>query len=162
MADYLVGEELQDYLIAQGVGQLPAAAPSLSVPVIVLHPLDGAARPRQDGDTFVENTAVTIIEELLAPPAPTDAWLETAVVDVHVRSTSNRTAKLVQRQIRDLIAPRGDFMGRKHWTMSDLLVERSWVWKPDQRLGEEDRLYGRVQSFMFEARRKSLAGLAVP
>ncbi len=163
MADYFVSEELQDYLVTALPAQLPGATPSLAVPSVWLQPRDGAPVPRRStAGGFAENATITLAETMVAGPAPTDAWLETTVVDVTVRATANQACKLLQRQIRDLIAPRGDYMGRKLWTMSDLLVERSWVWKPDQALAADEDSYTRVQSFMFECRRKSLAGLTLP
>ncbi len=156
MADLLVAEEMQDYLILQGVGQLPATAPSAVLPSIWLAPRDGVPEPRRSSG---ELATVTIVEANLASPNGLEAWIEEAFVDVYVRATQNGAAKLLQRQIRGLIHPNGDHGGRKLWTMSDLLVEYSTVWRGDQPVDEDQYTYTRVQGFRFGCRRKALAGL---
>lgn len=153
MADLNVGEELQDYLVAQGIAQLPATPLSPTVPVVILAPRDGVAELR-DG----ENAAITIVEANVAAPHGLEAWIEEAFVDVFVRARANGACKLIQRQIRGLLHPNGDHGGRKLWMMSDLLVEYSTMWRGDQPYDQDTRTYTRVQGFRFGCRRKALAG----
>jgi hypothetical protein len=154
MADLIVVEELQTYLVDQGVGQLPGATVSDVLPSIWLAPRDGAPEPR-DG----ENVTVTLIDTNLAAAPDLEAWIEEAFVDVVVVARQNATAKLTQRAIRDLIHPMSAHGGKKMWTMGALLVEYSTVWRGDQPLTQNKQTYSRVQSFRFGARRKALAGL---
>src|SRR4051794_28428379 len=118
MPDLIVVEELQDYLVAQGAGQLPAAAPSLTLPSVWLSPRDGAPEPR-DG----ENATITLIDTNLAAAPDLEAWIEEAYVDVIVVARQNAAAKLIHRGIRDLIHPMSAHGGKKQWTMGVLLVE---------------------------------------
>ena len=158
MADpLLLVEELQDYLVAQGIGYLPDHAPSDVLPRIYLIGREGAKLPEAP-----ETTTVTIHDTLLAPAAPLVAWVEEAFVDVIVRSTNAGTAKLTQRAIRDLIHPNAAHGGKKAWEMGALHVEYSTIWRGEQDLPPDPQAdvhtYDRVQSFRFGCRRTALAG----
>lgn len=154
MAELVVTEELQDYLVAQGVAQLPAVSPSTSLPSIWLAPRDGAPRPRTG-----ENATITLIDTNLGGPANLEDYLEECFVDVIVVARTNGPAKLIHRSIRNLIHPmNGQPWGRHHWYMAALLVEYSGVWRGDQPLAQDDATYSRVASYRFGCRRKSLAG----
>lgn len=152
----VVVEELQDYLIAQGVGNHPSEDPSSVLPRIYLRGRDGAPLPKTP-----ETTTVTISDTLLQPPANLEAFLEETFVDIIVRSTSAGTGKLLQRSIRDLIHPIGDHGGKKQWQMGDLTVEYSTIWRGEQELpaagDAEARTYDRVASYRFGVRRTLLA-----
>jgi hypothetical protein len=167
MADLYVLEELRDYLVGQGVGQVPAASSSVVLPSIWLDPRDGAPEPR-DG----ENITITLRDTMLAAAGELEAWIEEAFIDVIVRSRTAAPGKLVQRSIRNLIHPITAHGGRFNWTMNNLLVEYSTMWRADQKLSPpndtasasggtvyEHPTFDRVQSFRFGARRKALAGL---
>lgn len=158
MPELLLTNELQDYLVTQGIGQLPSAAPSGSVPSIWLDPRDGAPEPR-DG----ENVAISIIDTGLAVPGDLDGWMDDSIIDIVVRSRSKPTAVMAHRAIRNLLAPINDYAGRKQWFAGALRVERSTIWRPEQpvRVTEDAdrRCYTRTAAYRFEVRRKSLAGL---
>lgn len=160
--DLHVTEQLQAYLIAQGVAQVPAAAPSLTVPRIWLQPRDGAPMPSKVNGAFVENATITLIDTQLAYPSSVEEWIEETFVDVIVRARQAPAGKLIQRQIRGLLTPINDMGGKKHWTMGALHVEYSTTWRGDQALprdpGTDGETYDRVQSFRFGCRRKALAG----
>lgn len=159
MTDFHVIEELQTYLVAQGVGQLPSAAPSTTVPSIWLQPRDGAPEPRRDGATFVEAATITLSDTALASPQDIEPWVEEAFVDVIVRSRQAPAGKLIHRSIHGLIHPTGAYGGRKLWTMGSLLVEYSTVWTSEQPLGVDEFTYWRKAGYRFGCRRKALAGL---
>jgi hypothetical protein len=155
MPELLVVEELQDYLVAQGVGTLPTAkgSESTTVPSIWLNPRDGAAAPRVEGEIMV-----SLVDTQLGSVAGLEAWLEEAFIDVTVATKHAARAKMVHRQIRNLIHPIEAHGGRTNWMMSDLLVELSTVWRPEQPLTMTDAFYARIASYRFQCRRKALAG----
>jgi hypothetical protein len=153
MAELIVGEELQDFLVASGVGQLPGAAASASVPSVWLAPRDGAPQPRHG-----ENATVTLIDTLQTPAATLEAWIEETFVDVIIVARQNSAAKLLHRVIRNLLHPNDAHGGRMQWMMSDLKVEYSTIWRGEQPLFQNDVAYGRTASYRFGVRRKSLAG----
>lgn len=165
MAEVVVIEQLQDYLVAQGVGQLPGAVPSMILPSIWLAPRDGSPLPRAG-----ENVTVTLIDTNLASPAGLMAWIEETFVDIIVRSRGASEGKLVQRNIKKLLVPFDAHGGRKQWTMGTLLVEQSIEWRGDQPLpqplttsSEDPHItYDRVASYRFSCRRKILSGLTLP
>ncbi len=165
MADLIVIEELQTYLAAQGVGQLPGAAPSLTLPVIAMMPRDGAPLPRTG-----ENATITLRDPTTRPAAELEAWVLEVFVDVIVRARQAGAGKLIQRRILDLLVPYDAHGGRKQWMMGALLVEQSTVWRGDQDMpqresiaqGDAHATYDRVASYRFRCRRKILAGLTLP
>lgn len=154
MPELFVAEELQDYLVAQGVAQLPAAAPSATLPSVWLAPRDGTPEPRPP-----ETATISIVEANTGVRNDLEAWIEESFVDLYVRATNNGAAKLLQRQIRALIHPNDAYGGRHMWMMSDLLVEYSTVWRGDQPVEQDQYTYTRVQGLRFGCRRKALAGL---
>jgi hypothetical protein len=162
MADVLASEELQDYLIAQAVGQRPDVSPSLSVPSIWLQPRDGVPEPRRENEAWVEATTVTIVDVATSSPHDCEAWIEESFFDIIVRSRQAPATKLLHRTIRGLLHPIGSHGGRKHWTMGSLLVEYSSIWTPEQPLGSDEFTYWRKAGYRIGARRKSLAGLSIP
>jgi hypothetical protein len=174
MADLLVAKELQAYLVAQGVGQLPSATPSLTVPMITLQPRDGAPLPRRAsktaGSAFIESATITIRDPLLSSPSSLEEWMEEAFIDIIVRALQGPLCQLIHRQIRGLIVPYDSSGGRKQWMMNNLLVEMSDQWRSEQDLpqlravGATDAhvTYDRIASYRFACRRKILAGLSIP
>lgn len=161
--ELIVVNELQDYLVAQAVAQMPATAPSTTRPAVYANPLDGAALPRQTaGDAAAESAAITL--RSVSRPAPDvneEAWEEEAV-EVIVLAAAEETAELLQRQLRRLLAPAGTPGGRKMWTMGALLVESCAVWTGSQPMPVDPSRFqgfGRTQTFLFTCRVKSLAGL---
>lgn len=165
MADFIVIEEFSAYLITHGIGQVPSAAESTSLPSIWMSPRDGAPLPR-DG----ENATITLSDTLAKVPSPLEQWMEEAFVDVIVRARSAPAGKLIQRRIHDLIVPYASSGGQKQWMMNGLLVEISDEWRGDQPLPQRQSVaeadphisVDRVQSFRFSCRRKILAGLSFP
>lgn len=153
MAELILAEELQDYLVTQGVGQLPDAAASATVPSIWLAPRDGAPQPRKN-----ENVTITLVDAQLGASNALEAWLEESYVDVIVVARNSGTAKLVHRVIRNLIHPIEAHGGRKQWLMGQLKVEFSTVWRAEQPLAQSDVAYARTASYRFQCRRKALAG----
>lgn len=172
MADLIVVQELQAYLVAQGVGQLPGATPSLTVPSIWLAPRDGAPLPREDKATKapLEHVTVTLKDPMLTSPSSLEEWMEEAFIDIIVRAHQSAACQLVHRQIRGLIVPYDASGGRKQWMMNNLLVEYSDQWRMEQELPmlrsvaqtDAHATYDRVASYRFACRRKVLAGLTLP
>lgn len=153
MAELIVGEELQTYLVAQAIGQLPGAAVSLTIPSIWLAPRDGAPQPRSG-----ENATVTLIDTLQSPASTLEAWIEETFVDVIVVARQNSAAKLLHRTIRNLIHPNSAHGGQQHWVMNNLHVEYSTIWRGEQPLYQDDVAYSRTASYRFGCRRRALAG----
>jgi hypothetical protein len=152
--DLHVVEQLQDYLVAQGVGQMPHLGPSITVPSIVAEPPEGAPEPRVG-----ESATITITDTTLAPAASLEAWIEEAFIDVVVRSREASAGKLIHRTIRGLIHPNDAHGGRKMWTMGELLVEYSTIWTGEQPVDSDEVSYRRKAGYRFGVRRKALAGL---
>jgi hypothetical protein len=168
VADLTVVDELRAYLIAQGVGQSndPNVTPiSAVVPSIWKETVDGAPEPR-DG----EAATITLIDTLAGPPSDLEAFMEETFVECVVRARGVASGTLLQRQIRQLIAPLDAPGGRKMWMMGALLVEYSTCWRGDQpagavaastswTTGRPSTVFSRTQSFRIGCRVKSLAGL---
>lgn len=160
MSDLHVIEELQSYLVAQAVCQLPSAAASMTVPSVWLHPRKGFPQPR-DG----EQTTISLVDTLQSQPVGQN-WEEEAFVDIIVRSTSASACKLTHRTIRGLVTPIDQPFAKQLWMMNNLLVEYSTPWRGEQPLpivrsqdaGNNLVTYDRVASYRFGCRRKSLAG----
>ena len=162
--DLWVTEELQAYLIAQGVGQVPGAAPSLTIPSIWLQPYDGAPSPRRDKTTsdWLENATVTLNDTALGPPQALEAWIEEAFIDVVVRARTVPAARMIHRVVRELIHPTAAHGGRKQWQMGALLVEYSTIWTSEAPTFSDSTTVTRRAGYRFGARRKILAGLNTP
>lgn len=156
MPELLVAEQLSDYLIAQGLVAAVESAPTMALPSVWINPRDdGAPQPRAG-----EATTVTLVT-VSTGRAPNAPWCQLDVVDVVIRATDERAGQLLGRQVADLLAPLDQLGGRKQWTMGDLLVERSDVFRPAQpiRLSQgTGRTYDTAQAFQFFCRRKALAG----
>lgn len=147
MADLILIEQVQAYLVAQGVVRLPNT--SGPVPMCWLDPRDGAPEPKAP-----EAVTVTLIPSLTIP----GSWLEGVVleekiVDIMVRSKFSAPGELVQRQIR------GQLEERKNIFFGTLRVEWSKQWRGIQRVTSDETSYTTVQSFRIACRVKSLAGL---
>lgn len=156
-------DELQSYLVTQGVVQLIGEPASATLPGCIAAPRDGAPLPRTG-----ETATVSLRQTVSAIPQPMgeEAYCDLAVVDVIVRSSSPSVGRMIQRQIRGLIVPQGTIGGRKMWTMNSLLVERSMQWRgeseipPDQRQEQSNIVtYDTVQGLAFYVRRLALDGL---
>jgi hypothetical protein len=167
--NYYIVEELQTYLVAQGVGQLPNAAPSATVPSIWIQPRDGARLPGKPRGSYsataakVETTTITLTDTQTGSPmnGGLEAYLDEAFIDVIVRSKTAAPGKLVHRTIRGLLHPTGDLFGKKGWTMNSVFVEYSNIWRAEQALPTlstdgEVQTYDRVASYRIGARRANL------
>lgn len=153
MPDYDVTEELQTYLIAQGLGVLPSA-PSTTLASVWLDPKDGVPAPRTG-----EPATITLRATHIGRPHDLDYAIEETFVDVTVRTAKAAPGKLLQRQIRGVLIPGTAVGGAKMVTIGALVVEYLMQWRADQALPVQDNTYVRVQSFRFGARRKALMGL---
>lgn len=156
-------EELQAYLIAQGVVQSIGEPASGVLPGCIMAPRDGAPLPR-DGE--VATVSLRQTTSAIPQPMGEEAYCDLTVVDVIVRAVTPPAGRMIQRQIRGLIVPQGSIGGRKMWTMNNLLVERSMQWRgeseipPDQRIDQSNiTTYDTVQGLAFYVRRLALDGL---
>lgn len=166
---YHIIEELQSYLIAQGIGQAPSATPSATIPSIWIQPRDGARLPGKPRAAFtpaqskVETTTVTLIDTQTGSPmnGALEAYLDESFIDIIVRCKTAAPGKLVHRTIRGLITPIGSLNGKHNWTMSNVLVEYSTAWRAEQPLPADPnadvQTYDRVASYRFGVRRSALA-----
>lgn len=166
MPEYDVVEELQTYLVQQGVGVLPAAAKvpentGNTKPVIVLQPRDGAPQPLKDGSgRFGLVPTITLNTILSSRPNDLDYAIEEVFVDIVVRARTNGVGKMLQRQIYGLLVPGDAVGGRKMWQMAGINpVECCLRWRGVQPIGADEHSYDSSQAFMFQVRRKTLAGL---
>lgn len=162
MAGLIVIEQLQAYLVAQGVAQLPGSDPSPLLPSIWTMPRQGAAQPRADKDTgeLLEEQTITLDDKQLSGPPGVEAWLEDCFVDVIVRSKNAGAGKLLHRAIRGLLQPVGSSpAGRRNWMMNELHVLYSSIWRSEQPLPpvENGLTYDRVASYRFRCARSDLA-----
>lgn len=159
MGDLIVVDELQQFLVAEGIGQLPAADPSTSLPSIWTQPRQGAAMPRTDNGEWLENQTVTLNDPHLSGPPGLEAWLEDAFIDITIRSRNAAEGKLLHRTIRALIHPIGELAGKRNWIMNELRVLYSSIWRNEQPLPPVDGgiTYDRVASYRFTCARSDLA-----
>lgn len=160
MPNLIVVEQLRAFLIAEGVGQSLTATPSPTVPSVWLMPRQGAAMPRQDKDSGaqVEKQTITLLDTNLMGPPNMEAWLEDAFIDVTVRSLNPPEGKLLHRVIRNLLAPIGKLQGRANWTMNELHILSSHIWRAEQALPPVDNglTYDRVASYRIRCARSEL------
>jgi hypothetical protein len=121
--DLTVVDELRAYLIAQGVGQSndPNVTPiSAVVPSIWKEPSTAPpSRATERRDDHADRHAAATTER------PRAFMEETFVECRRARAGRRFAATLMQRQIRQLIAPLDAPGGRKMWMMGNLLVEYS-------------------------------------
>lgn len=159
MAELDVAEELQAYLVAQGVGKLPADADG-EHPVIILAPRDGAPQPQKDGSgRFGQVSTVTITTILAARPNPLDFAIDESFIDLVVRARTNGAAKLLLRQIRGLLNPNSAIGGKRMWQMGAINpVECCLPWRGAQPIGADENSYDWSESYMFSVRRAILGG----
>jgi hypothetical protein len=162
-------EELQTYLVAQGVGPLPNSAPSSAIPSIWIQPRDGARLPGKPRGSYsaeaakVETATITLVDTQLGSPIGNglEAYIDEAFVDVIVRSKTAAPGKLIHRTIRGLLHPAGDLFGRKGWLMNQAHVEYSNIWRAEQplpmALDADVQTYDRVASYRFGVRRANLS-----
>lgn len=153
MSGLIVVEQLQQYLVGQGVGQLPASAPSLVTPSIWLKPRQGAPRPR-DG----EEATITISDTLLSPRPNLEPWVEEAYIDIVIRSRKDAASQLLHRTIKGLLSPIGLVGGKQNWMMNNLRVLYSRSWRGEQPLPPVDDgvTYDRVASYQIACARSDL------
>jgi hypothetical protein len=160
MPEYDVAEELQAYLVAQNVGVLPADSDGTKT-VVILQPRDGAPQPLKDGSgRFGLASTVTLNIILASRPNDLDYAIEETFIDVIVRARQNAAAKLLLRTIRGLLVPGDAVGGRRMWQMGAINpVECCLLWRGAQPISADEHSYDWSQSFMFQVRRKTLAGL---
>ena len=162
-------EELQSYLVASGVGQLPSATPSSTIPSVWCQPRDGARLPGKPRAAFtaeqarVETTTITLVDTQTGSPmnGALEAYIDESFVDIIVRCKTAAPGKLVHRTIRGLLTPIGALNGKHGWTMGSLPVEYSTAWRAEQPLPADSsadvQTYDRVASYRFGVRRTALA-----
>ena len=166
---YYIVEELQTYLISQGVGQLPSATPSATVPSIWIQPRDGARLPGKPRGSFdastakVETSTIPLIDVQTGSPMMSglEAYIDETYIDIIVRSKTAVPCKQIHRQIRDLLHPSGELYAKQDWQMNNISVEYSSIWRPEQPLNfatdAEVQTYDRVAGYRIGARRANLA-----
>lgn len=157
--DLIVVEQLQAYLVAQGIGRMPEREPSSPLPSIWTMPRQGAAMPIVKDGEWLEEQTITLDDKQLTGPPGVEAWLEDCFVDVIVRSKNAGAGKLVHRTIRGLLQPIGASpAGRRDWMMGGLHVLYSSIWRSEQPLPPVDNglTYDRVASYRFRCARSDL------
>jgi hypothetical protein len=169
-------QEMQAYLIAQGIGVAPftpAPAAGVETVSIWLDPRDGAPLPRnivQVAGVLKGEIIVSLTDTTRRSPSALEPWMSETFIDVTVRSPQQFPGMLVQRSIRDLLMPNDAVGGRWQWMMGALLVENSIEWRGDQPLPHRQALgaadphltYDRSAGYRISCRRKVLAGLSLP
>lgn len=142
-------EELRTYLVAQGVVRNWQDTPN-GLPQCILMPRDGASEPV---DKDYQGAMVTLAKVGQVPPIAQQEFLEDALVECVTRAFKAVDAEMIQRRIR------AQLNGLKLFTMGALIVEWARVFSGDQPLGSDETSYTRVQTFLIQARVKSLAGM---
>jgi hypothetical protein len=149
VTDLIVIEELQAYLVAQGVVRAWGGAAN-GLPQCILAPRDGA--PEASSGKAYENAVVTLTKIGQVPPVVQEEFLENALIECVTRAYRAVDAELIQRRIRATLN------GLRLFTMGSLIVEHAQVFAGDQPLGSDETDYTRMQTFLIEARVRSLAG----
>jgi hypothetical protein len=155
---FIVVEQLQAFLVAEGVAQLPEVPPATTKPSVWLQPRQGAAMPRTENGNWLETETITLNDTQLNGPPGLEAWIEDTFVNVTIRSKNAGEGKLLHRQIRGLLAPVGKLAGRKGWTMAGLKILGSSIWRNEQPLPPIDGglTYDRVASYRIRCARSDL------
>lgn len=148
MSDLIAVEELRTYLVAQGVVRSWQATAN-GLPQCILNPRDGAPEPQ--GEDYQDAT-VTLARIGQVPPNVQEEFLEDALVECIVRAYRSPDAEMIQRRIR------AQLNGLRLFTMGSLIVEWARVFTGDQPLGSDETSYTRMQTFLIQARVRSLAG----
>lgn len=159
MSNLIVVEQLRDFLIAQGAGQSNSDEPSPTVPSLWLMPRSGPAMPRRSEAEWFETQTITLNDMNLVGPPGAEAWIEDTFVDVIVRAKNAGEAKLTHRTIAGLLHPIGKLSGRADWTMGELHVLYSQIWRREKPLPtvEGGLTYDRVASYRIGVARSELA-----
>jgi hypothetical protein len=154
-----VAEELQAYLVAQGVGVRPADADGTHA-IVINQPRDGAPQPTKDGTgKFGGVSTVTINTTMPARPNPQDFAIDETFIELVVRARQNAAAKMLLRQINGLLNPRDSVGGRRMWQMGAIdPVELCLPWRGAQFIGADEHSYDYNVSYMFQVRRAILDG----
>jgi hypothetical protein len=154
----LVVEQLQLYLVDQGIGQMPDDPPSGVKPSIWMKPRQGAPAPRMDGANWLEEATITVSDTLLRPRPNLEAWVEEAYIDIVIRARQDAACQLLHRSIKGLLAPVGLLGGKQNWTMHELPILYSRTWRGEQPLPPLDDgvTYNRVTSYQVACRRSDL------
>lgn len=148
MSDLILIEQFRQYLVDQGVVRAWGDSAN-GLPQCILQPRDGA--PEAQGQAYQDAT-VTLTKIGQQPPAPLEEFLEDALVQCITRAYKAVDAELIQRRIRAVAN------GQKLFVMGTLTVEWARVFAGDQPLGSDETSYTRMQTFMLQARTRSLAG----
>lgn len=147
MADLLVAEEVQTYLIAQGIVRDPPVPGPL--PPCWIDPDEGAPEPAEDVEATVTLFSIgEIPQEWLE-----GTFLQERVLDVVVRARHPRDGELLQRDIRVALEEKKNVM------FGQLRIEWSKLFRGVQYLDSDHESHRTLQSFRIAARMKSLAGL---
>lgn len=150
MAELSLAEELRAHLVTNGLVQLPGDAGDL--PVCRL-----PAAAADDGQLEPATKDKITVDLEVGPRIPSrgaffDSYVERRLVDVVVRARRPWDAELLQRQVGRLLAE------VRHEYFNDLLVEVCRIFTGDQETGSTARFIERTQTFLVDARVKSLAG----
>lgn len=155
---FIVVEQLQAFLVAQGIAQLPGTEPPGAKPSIWTMPRQGAAMPRTQNGEWLELQTITLNDAHLQGPPNQEAWLKDTFIDVIVRAKNAGEGKLTLRGIENLLHPVGKYAGRANWIMGELRVLHSKIWRSEQPLPpvENGLTYDRVASFRIQCARSDL------
>lgn len=149
MTDFLVVNELREYLVAQGVVRRWGDAPN-GLPQCTRDPRDGLPEPV---DHTYQGATVMLVDGGKVPQPALEEFIEEALIDCTTRAYSTIDAQLIQRRIRAVLDGFYNFM------MNGLIVEHVQMFTGDAPLGSDELGYTRMQTFRVRARVKALAGL---
>jgi hypothetical protein len=138
-------EEIKAYLVAQGIAQDNATAPSLVLPGVWLNPRDRAPEPRAG-----ENATLTVYTGPEIARDWYEGFLQERVFDFVVRARKAPQGELIQRQIR------AAFEEKKHVMFGQLLVEWSKLDRGEQPVTADETSYSTIQGFHIAYRIVSL------
>lgn len=127
---------LRTYLVDQGVGRHPRTAGPL--PPVWVHPVNGTPAPGETPGAPVEagEQVIGLYRAGGIRSGPFEAWLQRALVDVHIRTRTVPAAVDLGRQLR--VAVIGVTPAPKTaWLMGGLQVIAAQEWRPLQPLPAE-------------------------
>ena len=146
-----LAEQLQAFLIANGVGRRPTTAGS-SLPPIWLDPKEGVPAPGDGGaPTAHADLVLALVPAPGVAPDHFEGWFDRPGIDIWLRARNPVIAEDAAWTIRGLLND------RRHFLVGGLLVEESLVSRPFQKLYSDENGWTYLMGFQFLVRESAYA-----